>query len=133
MCFYSITGGKRMKKIGYEIELRTATEFNEGFIIVTIDTEGIDMEGVLTEDYLISEDFGDKVKIYIYTYDSLRKKFDIGREILMDKEDVELPFEFRVECIEDERKFLELKTTREIRDLSQYEEILRKFKKGKNI
>ena len=118
-----------MRKLGYKIELRTERMYNEGFIIVTIIGEQIKVEGVLTEDYITSEENGDIITIIIHEYDvdimgfNYELKFSINRE-QFDK--------FEKDDDKDDM-FLKLKTIQKINNLSHYERLLERFKKEKNI
>ena len=125
-----------MRKLGYKIELRTERMYNEGFIIVTIIGEQIKVEGVLTEDYITSEENGDLITIIIHEYDVDIMGFNYELKFSINREQFQLPYEFYGEFEKDDDKddmFLKLKTIQKINNLSHYERLLERFKKEKNI
>ena len=83
-----------MRKLGYKIELRTERMYNEGFIIVTIIGEQIKVEGVLTEDYITSEENGDIITIIIHEYDVDIMGFNYELKFSINREQFQLPYEF---------------------------------------
>ena len=124
-----------MRKLGYKIELRTERMYNEGFIIVTIIGEQIKVEGVLTEDYITSEENGDIITIIIHEYDVDIMGFNYELKFSINREQFQLPYEFDKFEKDDDKDdmFLKLKTIQKINNLSHYERLLERFKKEKNI